>query len=133
MKKFIVIAILALVVAASTSYAAPKKQNRGQCVSDCVQAFNKSYKDKGDDADKKLIVFAQQECASWCKDEYVAGDGYFWDDGVCNEKYAAKDPDCEKESAGWKLIFDSCGGDFECQSDNCAYLWGNMRCWFPKI
>ncbi len=134
MKKIVFITLLALIVAANASFAAPKKANRGQCISDCVQAFNKSVKDKGADADK-LVNFTQKECSSWCKDDYTAGDGYFWDDGVCNENYVATDPDCVTKitrTLGWKPYLSICAGDFECQSNNCEYFFGSMYCLFPN-
>lgn len=92
MKKMIVASVIALMVFGGSAWAA-EKPNQGKCVSDCVQAFNKSLADKGIDAGK-AGSFSQKECLNWCKNEYVSGQGYFWQDGACNQKYAATDPDC---------------------------------------
>ena len=94
MKKVLVTSVIALLVFGGNALAA-EKANQGRCVSDCVQAFNKSLSDSGVDAGK-VSNFSQKECVDWCKNEYVAGQGYFWQDGTCNQKYAATDPDCPK-------------------------------------
>ncbi|PLX40944.1 MAG: hypothetical protein C0608_07415 [Deltaproteobacteria bacterium] len=122
MNKF-TFAILTVLIAATLAVAAPKTANTGQCVKDCVQAFNKATPDKGADS---ILKFAQKGCSEWCKDEYAPGDGYFWADGVCNEKYQDEDPDCEQpewSDVGKLLPLGSqCAADSECQSGNCFYV-----------
>ncbi|PLX45827.1 MAG: hypothetical protein C0609_02190 [Deltaproteobacteria bacterium] len=122
MKKLTVVFMVVFLAAALAS-AAPKSPNTGQCVKDCVQAFNKATPDKGDDS---ILKFAQKGCSEWCKDEYTPGDGYFWEDGVCNEKYQEADPDCEKaawvEGGALLPLGSKCAEDSECQSGNCLFM-----------
>ncbi len=77
MKRTMVVLMIAGLMAIGGQAFAEKKDNHGQCVSTCVQYFNKSAADAGKDS-PAVKNLAQQECSSYCKTN--AGGPYFWDD-----------------------------------------------------
>jgi hypothetical protein len=130
MKRLIFLSSIFLLTIVTTGYGAPQKAPLGQCVRECVRAFNPTLADTG--ANEFLVTnIDQQDCVEICKESYTYGDCYAWEDSCCNLEYSGDDPDCASLPEGSPCKKDSqCKYGLICEKIASDY---NGTCEIPQL